>query len=149
MESWFLYLLTSPLATLTKAYSSLVVEGQWRLPQPLRLSLTLIREHWWQDWWGLVGAHHQCPLGSVASYLIYADVRTFRWLIIMTGHVRCLAWDNTPLTAEPNSTKLISEYHSTHTCHVSATGRGGVYTVKVTVHALTLPSLLSLPFLPT
>ena len=26
-----------------------------------------------------VGAPHQCPLGSVASYLVYADVRTFRW----------------------------------------------------------------------
>ena len=25
-----------------------------------------------------VGAVHQCPLGSVASYLIYADVRAFR-----------------------------------------------------------------------
>ena len=25
-----------------------------------------------------VGAPHQCPLGSVARYLIYADVRTFR-----------------------------------------------------------------------
>eukprot|EP00729_Bicosta_minor_P011047 gene11047-25887_t len=33
-------------------------------------------------------------------------------------HPLVLAWDNTPLTAEPNSTKLISEYHSTHTCHV-------------------------------
>lgn len=27
---------------------------------------------------GCCGAPHQCPLGSVASYLIYADVRTLR-----------------------------------------------------------------------
>ena len=28
---------------------------------------------------------HQCPLGSVASYLICADVRTLGWLVVMTG----------------------------------------------------------------
>ena len=27
------------------------------------------------------GALHQCPLESVASYLIYADMRTFRRLV--------------------------------------------------------------------
>ena len=31
-----------------------------------------------------VGALHQCPLGSVASYLIYADVRSH---IPMTHHI--------------------------------------------------------------
>ena len=30
--------------------------------------------------------------GSVASYLIYADVRTFRWLIIMTGRDYEFPW---------------------------------------------------------
>ena len=30
-----------------------------------------------------VGAPHQCPLGSVASYIIYADA----WLHILTTHV--------------------------------------------------------------
>ena len=32
---------------------------------------------------GGVGAPHQCPLGSVASYLIYADVQLH---ITMTHH---------------------------------------------------------------
>lgn len=31
------------------------------------------------------GATHQCPPGSEASYISYADVRTFRWLLAMTG----------------------------------------------------------------
>ena len=35
-----------------------------------------------------VGAPHQSPLGLIASYLIYADVRTLRWLIVMTGRPR-------------------------------------------------------------
>ena len=33
--------------------------------------------------WGGVGAPRQCPLGWVASYLIYADVCTFRCFVVM------------------------------------------------------------------
>ena len=48
------------------------------MTRPLRFPLT--RGHGWgaADSVTESAAPHQCPLGSVASYLIDADVRTFR-----------------------------------------------------------------------
>lgn len=49
----------------------------------LRRFIGQTRGHCWGAPTRLQGAPRQCPLGWVASYLTYADVRTFRCLVVM------------------------------------------------------------------